>query len=139
MKRLAPYLVAGMLFGIVLEKAQVVSWYRIQEMFRFQSFHMYGILLSAGLTAAFSVRLLRRLGIRTAGGEEIAIPAKRMGGGHRYAFGGSIFGVGWALTGTCPGPLFALIGAGASVFVVVAGAALAGTWVYGLARAHLPH
>lgn len=136
---LVAYLVAGTFFGIILVKSEVVSWFRIQEMFRFQSFHMYGIMGSAMVTAALSLRVLRRLGVRTLGGDAIIIPPKHMGSGRRYAIGGIIFGIGWALTGTCPGPLFALVGTGASVFVVVAAAALAGTWTYGYTRARLPH
>lgn len=136
---LLPYVVVGMIFGLVLIKSEVVSWWRIQEMFRFQSFHMYGIIGSAFVTAAAAVRLLRRFGVRTLGGADIAIPPKQLGRGVRYWLGGSIFGMGWALTGACPGPLFALVGSGALVFAVVISAALAGTWVYGVTRARLPH
>ena len=136
---LLPYLVAGAFFGIILVKSEVVSWFRIQEMFRFQSFHMYGIIGSAVVTAAISLRVLARLGVRTSGGQAISVPPKQMGSGRRYWLGGLIFGVGWALTGTCPGPLFALMGTGESVFVVVAAAALAGTWTYGHERTRLPH
>ncbi len=136
---LLPYMFVGALFGIILVKSEVVSWYRIQEMFRFQSFHMYGIIGSAVTTAAISVQLLKRFPARTFSGEEIRISPKQMGRGYRYWLGGGIFGVGWALTGTCPGPLFALVGSGASVFIVVAAAALLGTWVYGLVRPRLPH
>jgi uncharacterized protein len=123
----------------VLVKSEVVSWYRIQEMFRFQSFHMYGILGSAMLTALVSVQILRRLGLSSLTGERISVPPKLLGRGYRYWIGGLIFGAGWALTGACPGPLFALVGGGASVFIIVAVAALAGTWVYGYLRPQLPH
>lgn len=136
---LAPYLLVGLLFGTILVKSEVVSWYRIQEMFRFQSFHMYGIIGSAFATAAIGIGLLRRFGIRTLGGEDIVVPAKQLGRGYRYWIGGLIFGMGWALTGTCPGPLFALVGSGASVLVVTLVAALLGTWTYGGLRSHLPH
>lgn len=136
---LLPYLIAGTLFGILLVKSEVLSWFRIQEMFRFQSFHMYGIIGSAFLTAAASVRLLRRRHVRSLGGDEIDVSPKQMGRGYRYWVGGTTFGLGWALTGACPGPLFALVGSGASVFVVAIAAALAGTWTYGLLRPHLPH
>jgi uncharacterized membrane protein YedE/YeeE len=135
----ALYLVLGCLFGIVLTKSEVVSWFRIQEMFRFQSFHMYGILGSAVVTAAISIALLKRFGVHTVTGERISIPAKELGKGYRYWIGGSMFGVGWALTGACPGPLFALVGSGLSVFWVVVITALAGTWVYGYLRPYLPH
>jgi len=136
---LVPYLLAGTLFGIILVKSEVVSWFRIQEMFRFQSFHMYGIIGSAFVTAAISVRILTRLRIRALSGEVINVPPKQMGRGHRYWLGGSIFGVGWALTGACPGPLFALVGTGATVFAMALVAALAGTWTYGSLRPRLPH
>ena len=129
----------GVLFGVLLVKSEVVSWYRIQEMFRFQSFHMYGILGSAMLTALISVQVLRRLGAQALTGERISIPPKVLGRGYRYWIGGMVFGAGWALTGACPGPLFALIGSGATVFVITAIAALVGTWTYGYLRPRLPH
>lgn len=138
-RRLLPYFALGVFFGVVLTKSEVVSWYRIQEMFRFQSFHMYGIIGSALALALASVALLRRVRARTLSGEEIALPPKEIGRGHRYWIGGTIFGLGWALTGACPGPLFALVGAGATTFTVAIGAALAGTWVYGALRPKLPH
>src|SRR5687767_1222693 len=133
------YLLIGSLFGIVLTKSEVVSWFRIQEMFRFQSFHMYGIIGSAVAVAGLSIVLLRRTGALTLGGEPISIPSKELGRGYRYWIGGLLFGVGWALTGACPGPLFALIGNGATVFAVTIVSALAGTWVYGYLRPYLPH
>jgi uncharacterized membrane protein YedE/YeeE len=136
---MATYFILGSLFAIVLIKSEVVSWFRIQEMFRFQSFHMYGIIGSAVVVAAVSIALLRRAGVRTLGGEPIAIPAKRLGRGYRYWIGGTLFGVGWALTGACPAPLFALAGSGASVFAAAVLGALAGTWLYGCVRPHLPH
>jgi uncharacterized protein len=138
-RELVTYAAVGVVFGIVLVKSEVVSWYRIQEMFRFQSFHMYGILGSAMLTALVSVQILRRLGLSSLTGERISVPPKLLGRGYRYWIGGLIFGAGWALTGACPGPLFALVGGGASVFIIVAVAALAGTWVYGYLRPQLPH
>jgi uncharacterized membrane protein YedE/YeeE len=133
------YALVGAAFGVVLIKAEVVSWYRIQEMFRFQSFHMYGILGSAMLTALLSVQLLRRVNAHALTGEQIAIPNKDLSRGYRYWIGGLLFGGGWALTGACPGPLFALVGSGATVFVATAAAALAGTWTYGYLRPRLPH
>jgi len=138
-RELVTYVAVGVIFGIVLVKSEVVSWYRIQEMFRFQSFHMYGILGSAMLTALVSVQILRRLGLSSLTGERISVPPKVLGHGYRYWIGGLIFGAGWALTGACPGPLFALVGSGASVFIIVAVAALAGTWMYGYLRSRLPH
>ena len=136
---MAAYFVLGGLFGIVLTKSEVVSWFRIQEMFRFDSFHMYGVLGSAVSVAAVSVALLRRSGVRTLTGEPIVMPAKHMGKGYRYWIGGTIFGLGWALTGACPGPLFALFGSGVTVFAAAIGSALVGTWLYGLFRPFLPH
>jgi len=133
------YLIIGSLFGIVLTKSEVVSWFRIQEMFRFHSFHMYGIIGSAVVVAALSLVFLKRTGAHTLGGEPIVIPAKELGRAYRYWIGGSLFGVGWALTGACPGPLFALIGSGATVFAAAVASALAGTWVYGYLRPYLPH
>jgi uncharacterized membrane protein YedE/YeeE len=130
-RALAAYLVIGTLFGILFTKAEVISWFRIQEMFRFQSIHMYGIIGSAVAVAAASVWLIKRFRARTFSGEPIVIPPKELGGGTRYWVGGTIFGLGWALTGACPGPLFALIGAGNGVVVVVLASAIAGTWLYG--------
>lgn len=136
---MASYFAAGLLFGLVLIKAEVVSWFRIQEMFRFQAFHMYGIIGSALVVAGVSLAALRRLGARALDGSPIGLPPKDMGGGYRYWLGGTIFGVGWALTGACPGPLFALLGAGVGVIAVTILAALLGTWVYGALRPRLPH
>jgi hypothetical protein len=136
---LLAYLLLGIAFGIVLTKSEVLSWFRIQEMFRFQSFRMYGIIGTAVATAALSVALIKRLRLRSVSGEVISIPPKQMGRGIRYAVGGTIFGLGWALTGACPGPLFALIGNGVSVMIVAVLSALLGTWTYGLLRPRLPH
>ena len=135
----AAYFVLGCLFGTVLIKSEVVSWFRIQEMFRFDAFHMYGVLGSAVAVAALSIALLKRLGVRTLSGGPIAVPAKELGRGYRYWIGGTIFGVGWALTGACPGPLFALLGSGVTVFAAAVASALLGTWVYGFLRPSLPH
>jgi len=134
-----PYFVLGTLFGIMLTKSQVASWFRIQEMFRFQSFYMYGVISSALAVAAASIALIKSFRLKTLAGEGIAIPAKVMGKGHRYWIGGTLFGLGWAMTGACPGPLFALIGAGVTVMIPAVLAALAGTWVYGYLRPKLPH
>ena len=136
---LVVYLMLGTLFGIVLMKAQVVSWFRIQEMFRFQSFHMFGVIGTAVVTAAAALQLIRRTGLRTANGQPITIPPKEMGRGTRYWLGGTLFGLGWALVGACPGPLLALLGSGKSVFGVVIASAVGGTWLYGALRPRLPH
>jgi len=96
------YLLLGIAFGVVMTKSEVVSWFRIQEMFRFQSFRMYGIIGSAIATAAIAIAIIKRAGLRTVSGESISIPAKSLGSGVRYAAGGTIFGLGWALTGACP-------------------------------------
>jgi len=131
------YAVAGILFGIILVKSEVVSWFRIQEMFRLQSFHMYGVIGSAVITGIISVQIIKRFHIKTMNGERIELPQKKFHKGQIY--GGLLFGFGWALTGACPGPLFAQIGAGAMVVTVTLFAAITGTWVYGLIRGRLPH
>ncbi len=133
------FLLAGIGFGVVLTKAEVVSWYRIQEMFRFQSPHMYLIIASAIAVAALSLHLLRRFHPHTLAGEPLEIPPKAWGKGVRYPVGGVLFGAGWALTGACPGPLYALVGSGVSVVLVVLLSALVGTWSYGYLRPRLPH
>ena len=133
------YLLLGVAFGVTLTKSEVLSWFRIQEMFRFQSPRMYEIIASAVAVAAASVALIERLGLKTVSGEPIASPPKSLGRGIRYAVGGTIFGLGWALTGACPGPLFALVGNGVTVMIAAVGSALAGTWLYGLLRPRLPH
>src|SRR5690606_17656093 len=114
-----------------------ISWYRIQEMFRLQSFHMYGIIGSAVITGMVSVWLIRKLNIKTIYGEPINISPKTFNKGQIY--GGLIFVFGWAMTGACPGPLFAQIGTGATVVVVSLLSAIVGTWVYGWLREKLPH
>jgi uncharacterized membrane protein YedE/YeeE len=131
------YLFIGLLFGIVLVKSQVISWFRIQEMFRLQSFHMYGIIGSAIVVGMLSILIIKRLGIKTLSGEEVVIQPKKFNWGNVY--GGLIFGLGWAITGACPGPLFAQIGSGFLVTAVTLLSAIAGTWVYGLLRDKLPH
>lgn len=133
------YLTLGTLFGVVLMKAQVVSWFRIQEMFRFQSFHMFGVIGTAIATAAIGLQVIRRSGLRAANGQPITIPPKEMGRGTRYWLGGTLFGLGWALVGACPGPLLALLSSGVGVFAVVIASAMAGTWAYGVLRPRLPH
>jgi uncharacterized membrane protein YedE/YeeE len=131
------YLVTGILFGVILVKSEVVTWLRIQEMFHLQSFHMYGVIGSAVVTGIISVQLIKRFNIKTLTGEKITFPEKKFNKGQVY--GGLLFGFGWALTGACPGPLFAQIGAGATVVIVTLSSAIAGTWVYGLVREKLPH
>jgi uncharacterized membrane protein YedE/YeeE len=136
---LLPYLALGAVFGFVLVEAEVVSWFRIQEMFRFDAFHMYGIIGVAVLTAAISLRIVKRLQLRASDGQPLGLAPKTLGTGVRYAAGGSMFGLGWALTGACPGPLVALVGAGVPVMAVAIASALAGTWTYGYLRPRLPH
>lgn len=131
------YLIVGILFGIVFVKAEIISWFRIQEMFRLQSFHMYGVIGSAVLTGMLSVWVIKKFTIKTIGGDPISIAPKKFNKGQIY--GGLIFGFGWAITGACPGPLFAQIGTGASVIVITIVSAIAGTWVYGYFRDQLPH
>jgi uncharacterized membrane protein YedE/YeeE len=131
------YLLFGLLFGIVLIKAEVVSWFRIQEMFRLQSFHMFGVIGSAVMVGAISVFLIKKFKIRSINGEEIILPEKSFNKGQ--IFGGLMFGFGWAMTGACPGPLFAQLGYGASIISVTILSAIVGTWVYGRIREKLPH
>ena len=131
------YLVLVILFGFIFIKAEVISWFRIQEMFRLQSFHMYGIIGSAILVAMISIFIIKKFNIKTIYGEEIIFHKKKFNKGQIY--GGLIFGFGWALTGACPGPLFAQIGTGATVVAVTLFSAIAGTWVYGYFREKLPH
>jgi uncharacterized membrane protein YedE/YeeE len=131
------YLVAGAFFGIILVKSEVISWFRIQEMFRFQAFHMYGIIGSAIIVAMVSVFILKRFQVKAVNGEPITIPNKEFNWGNVY--GGLIFGLGWAITGACPGPLFAQIGSGFGVVIITLLSAIAGTWVYGSLKEKLPH
>ena len=131
------YLIVGILFGIVFVKAEIISWFRIQEMFRLQSFHMYGIIGSAIAVGILSVWLIKRFNIKTIYGEPITFTPKKFSKGQIY--GGLIFGLGWGLTGACPGPLFVQIGTGATVVAIVLLSAIAGTWVYGRLRDSLPH
>ena len=133
------YLGLGTLFGILLIKSEVVSWFRIQEMFRFQGFHMYGILGSAVLIAGLSIAFLRRVDARTIRGEPITISNKPMNRGANQMLGGTAFGLGWGLLGACPGPIYALIGAGITPIVVALGSALLGAWTYGHLKPYLPH
>jgi uncharacterized membrane protein YedE/YeeE len=137
--KLVPYFVLGGAFGFLLVEAEVVSWFRIQEMFRFEAFHMYGIIGAAVVTAAMSLLMIKRLGLRSSDGQPLGLEPKRVGSGVRYLAGGSMFGLGWALTGACPGPLVALVGAGVPAMLVTILSALVGTWSYGRLRPKLPH
>ena len=137
MRSLIKYLFLGMAFGIILIKSEVVSWFRIQEMFRLQSFHMYGVIGSAVLTGMVSIGLIKRFKLKTLDGEKVEIRPKTFNKGQ--IFGGLIFGCGWALTGACPGPLFAQVGAGFTVMAAALLSAIGGTWFYGWVRDRLPH
>ena len=130
------YLVAGVFFGIVLVKAQVISWFRIQEMFQLTSFHMYGVIGTAVVTGIISLQLIKRFKVKTIGGDPIAVTPKTFNKGQ--VIGGLIFGVGWAITGACPGPLFAQIGTGFTVVAITLLSAIAGTWVFGALKSKLP-
>jgi uncharacterized membrane protein YedE/YeeE len=136
---LFPYFAVGVVFGGVMLEAEVISWFRIQEMFRFEAFHMYGIIASAILVAGISLEIIRRLRLRGSDGQPIGPAPKAVGRGARYVIGGTLFGIGWALTGACPGPLVALVGGGVSVMLVAIASALLGTWTYGYLRPRLPH
>lgn len=133
------YLLSGVAFGILITRGEVISWFRIQEMFRFQGFHMFGVFATALPTAILSVQFLKRRSIHTLAGAPIQTRPKVFDSGIRYAAGGTIFGLGWALTGACPGPLFALLGSGVTVMAAAIVSAMAGTWTYGALRAKLPH
>ncbi|MBY0543473.1 MAG: YeeE/YedE family protein [Sphingobacteriaceae bacterium] len=131
------YLIVGIAFGIVFVKAEIISWFRIQEMFRLQSFFMYGVIGTAIIVGMLSIWLIKRFNIKTISGEKITIENKTFNKGQVY--GGLIFGIGWAITGACPGPLFAQIGSGFLAVGVTFISAIAGTWVYGYFRDKLPH
>lgn len=131
------YAVVGMAFGIVFVKAEIISWFRIQEMFRLQSFFMYGVIGTAVMVGMISVFLIKKINIKTLSGEKVIFHDKTFNKGQVY--GGLIFGLGWAITGACPGPLFAQIGSGFLAVLVTFLSALAGTWTYGYFRDKLPH
>ncbi|WP_276167708.1 DUF6691 family protein [Zobellia alginiliquefaciens] len=132
------FLFVGIFFGIVLVKSEAVSWYRIYEMFKFQSFHMYGIIGSAVVLGAISVWVIKKLKVKSIEGKEIDLPAKDKSF-TRYILGGTIFGLGWALAGACPGPMYILLGAGVFSMLIVIAAATLGTFAYGVLRSKLPH
>jgi uncharacterized membrane protein YedE/YeeE len=138
MKNILKYLLVGFVFGIVLTKSEAVSWYRIYEMFQFQSFHMYGIISVAILTGIIGIQIIKRNSIKDIKGEFIEIPDKEKGSA-RYWIGGLFFGLGWALVGSCPGPIFILLGAGFWTILIVLFGALLGTYLYGLLKNKLPH
>jgi uncharacterized protein len=131
------YLIVGALFGIVFVKAEIISWFRIQEMFRLQSFHMFGVIGTAVFVGLISVQIIKRFNLKTLSGEKIIIADKTFHKGQIY--GGLIFGIGWAITGACPGPLFAQIGSGFLVVFITLFSAIAGTWIYGAIQKKLPH
>ncbi len=131
------YIFAGTFFGIIAVKSEIISWFRIQEMFRLTSFHMYGVIGTAVVVGIISIQLIKRLNIKTLSGEKISIVPKTFQKGQIY--GGLIFGFGWAITGACPGPLFAQIGSGFGVITVTLLSAILGTWTYGYFRDKLPN
>jgi len=137
--RFLPYLLAGLAFGFVMIKSEAASWYRIMEMFHFQSFHMFGIMASAIATGLAGVTLLKRYERpRTLEGEAIVIPRKEPGR-YNFLFGGVIFGLGWGVIGLCPGPIFSLVGMGSIGALAALAGALHGTWLYGCVKSRLPH
>jgi hypothetical protein len=131
------YALVGMAFGVVFVKAEIISWFRIQEMFRLESFHMFGVIGSAVAVGMLSVWAIKEFNIKTLQGEEIPFHPKPFHKGQ--IFGGLLFGLGWAMTGACPGPLYAQVGSGFSVVIVTLFFALLGTWVYGKFQHKLPH
>ena len=136
--KLARFFITGIFFGIVLTKAEAVSWYRIYEMFHFQSFHMFGIIGMALFTGIIGLQIIKRYKIKDSSGLPINIIEKERGF-WRYIIGGSLFGLGWALVGSCPGPIFILLGTGTYAIAVVLIGALLGTYIYGLLKDKLPH
>lgn len=131
------FLVLGIVFGFILIKGEVISWFRIQEMFRFQSFHMYGVICSAIVIGMISILIIKKFNIKTISGEEIKIAPKEFTKGN--VIGGLMFGLGWAMTGACPGPLYALIGSGSLIVIVILLSAVFGTYIYGVLKDKLPH
>jgi len=136
--RYLAYLVTGIFFGIVMFKSEAASWFRIYEMFRFESFHMYGIIGSALVLGVIGIQVIKRKNLKPLDGTDMSLAPKNKSVA-RYLIGGIIFGLGWALAGACPGPMYVLAGAGyASILIVIFGA-IAGTFLYGLVRGRLPH
>jgi len=132
------YIIPGILFGIVMTKSEAVSWFRIQEMFRFESFHMFGIIGTSVVLAAIMVAIIKKVKPQNINGVEIKFNPKNMSV-PRYLIGGIIFGLGWAMTGACPGPMFTLVGHGVWSILIVIASALIGTYAYGALRSKLPH
>ena len=132
------YLLIGTFFGIVLTKSQVISWFRIYEMFRFEAFHMYGVIGSAVVLGVIIVQYIKRKELKDVANKEIVLPPKDKSI-VRYLVGGTLFGLGWALVGACPGPLFALLGAGYWTIIIPIVGAIFGTYIYGALRTKLPH
>ncbi len=133
------FTLTGIVFGFILVKSEVVSWFRIQEMFYFDSIHMYGVIGTAIVTGLIATFLIKKLKIRDVEGNEISIKEKDNTVTRRYIIGGSVFGIGWGLTGACPGPLYALIGSGYLIFIVPLVSAILGAAAYGLLQQKLPH
>jgi hypothetical protein len=132
------YLTIGIFFGIIMYKSEAASWFRIYEMFQFGSFHMYGIIGSALALGVIGIQLIKKFKIKAIGGAEMNLHPKKKGVTN-YLLGGIIFGLGWALAGACPGPMYVLVGAGYYSILVVIGGALLGTFVYGVLKDKLPH
>ena len=132
------YIIVGFIFGVVLTKSEAVSWYRIYEMFQFQSFHMYGIITVAVVTGIIGLQIIKRVQLKNIKGEPIQVPDKEEGS-IRFWLGGIFFGLGWALVGACPGPIFILIGAGFLPAILILVGALLGTFIYGVLKDKLPH
>lgn len=132
------FLFVGIFFGIILSKAEIISWYRIYEMFKFQSFHMYGVIGSAVITGMILFYFFNKGTIKTYVGEKIKIEPKKKGFA-RNSIGGIIFGLGWALAGACPGPMFILLGRGAITIAIVLFGGLLGTLFYHMLKSKLPH
>jgi len=132
------YLIIGVFFGIIMYKSEAASWFRIYEMFEFGSFHMYGIIGSALAIGVVGVALIKKFNIKAIGGQDMSLAPKDKSIS-RYLFGGILFGLGWALAGACPGPMYVLVGAGFYPILIVIGGALLGTFVYGLLKNKLPH
>ncbi len=132
------FIIAGVVFGIIMSKSEAVSWYRIQEMFRFQAFHMYGIIGTAVFVGIIAIAIIKKNRLKDISGKLIVISEKEKGW-KRYLIGGTIFGLGWAFTGACPGPIFVLLGQGYQVMLLVIAGALLGTWLFGAVNKQLPY